>query len=100
MGFDAVRFCLVMVAVCGIAPRKAECLRNSKRQDIKCTYKSYCIKLMPLFLLVGILIYLLMLQWEMLVDDNWIVCEAKFINSFVIKLLGNVQLSFPFVSLK
>jgi hypothetical protein len=54
---------------------------------------------MPVFLLVGILVYLLMLQWEMLVDDSWIVCEAEFINSFFIKLLGNVQLSFPFVSL-
>jgi hypothetical protein len=71
-----------------------------QRQDIKYTCKSYCIKLMPVFLLVGILVYLFMLQWEMLVDDSWIVCEAKFINSFVIKLLGNVQLSFPFVSLK
>jgi hypothetical protein len=40
---------------------------------------------MPVFLLVGILVYLLMLQWEMLVDDSWIVCEGKFINSFVIK---------------
>jgi hypothetical protein len=30
VGFDAVRFCLVMVAVCGVAPRKAKCLRNSK----------------------------------------------------------------------
>jgi len=100
VGFDAVRVCLVTVAVCGVAPRKVECLRNSKRKDIKYTYKSYCIKLKPLFLLVGILIYLLMLQWEMLADDSWIVCEAKFINSFVIKLLGRVQLSFPFVSLK
>jgi hypothetical protein len=100
VGFDAVRFCFLMEAVRGVAPRKAECLRNFKRQDIKYTCKSYCIKLMPVFLLVGILVYLLMLQWEILVDDSWIVCEAKFINSFVIKLLGNVQLSFPFVSLK
>jgi len=55
---------------------------------------SYCIKLMPRFLLVGILVYLSMLQWEMLVDDSWIVCEAKFINYFVLKLLGNVNSHF------
>jgi len=68
--FDAVRFCLVMKAVCGVTLRKAECSRSSKRQDIKYTCKSYCIKLMPVFLLVGILVYLSMLQWEMLVDDS------------------------------
>ena len=94
MGFDAVRFCHVMEAVCGVAPRKAECLRNSKRKGIKDTCMSYCIKLMPRFLLVGILVYLSMLQWEMLVDDSWIVCEAKFINYFVLKLLGNVNSHF------
>ena len=38
--------------------------------------------------------YLSMLQWEMLVDDSWIVCEAKLINSFVIKLLGNINSHF------
>jgi len=94
VGFDAVRFCLMMKAVFGVAPRKAECLRSSKREDIKYTCKSYCTKLMPLFLLVGIVVYLLMLQWEMLVDDNWMVCEAKFITSFVIKLLSNVNCHF------
>lgn len=45
MGFDAVRFFLVMKAVCGVAPPKAECLRSPKREDIKYTCKSYCIKI-------------------------------------------------------
>ena len=49
---------------------------------------------MPVFLLVEILVCLSMLQWEMLVDDSWIGCEAKFINSFVIKLQGNVTSHF------
>jgi len=73
---------------------EGKCLRSSKREEIKYTCKSYCIKLMPVFILVGILVYLPMLQWEMLVDDSWIFCEAKFINSFVIKLLGNVNSHF------
>ena len=65
-----------------------------KIEDVKYNCKSYCIKLMPVFLLVGIVVYLLMLQWEMLVDDSWMVCEAKFIITFVIKLLSNVNSHF------
>jgi hypothetical protein len=36
----------------------------------------------------------IVLQWEMMVDDSWIICGAMFMNFFVIKLLGNVNSHF------